>query len=238
MGYVPMERGVDHRTECLQARRTRTASRCNLQGSFKLSLCPAFGGSIGGAFFFWTGTVTRKEMVIRVKTKRIVTCAMLVAMYVVLSFFSLNLGNMKITIDALPIIVGAVLFGPAAGFIIGMLGSFLNQLLTFGVTATTLLWIIPAGVRGLMVGFYSKQKQFNPSRKNLIFILILSSLVVTTLNTGAIYLDSVIYGYYSFAFVFGTLVLRYITGAFTALVFVTIVPTLIAHLKNALSVKQ
>lgn len=172
------------------------------------------------------------------KTKKIVTCAMLTAMYVVLSLFSLSLGNMKITLDSLPIVVGAVLFGPWVGSLIGLLGSLLNQLLTFGITATTFLWIVPAGVRGLMVGLYAKKKQFNLSRKNLVFILILSSLVVTTINTGVIYLDSVIYGYYSFAFVFGTLILRYITGSITAVVLATIVPLLIKPLKNALLVEK
>jgi len=34
-------------------------------------------------------------------------------------------------------------------------------------------------------------------------VLIVTSLVVTLLNTGAIYLDSVIYGYYTYAYVFG-----------------------------------
>lgn len=46
------------------------------------------------------------------KAKRMVTVAMLIAMYVVLSLFSINLGNMKITLDSLPIIVGAALLGP------------------------------------------------------------------------------------------------------------------------------
>ncbi|MEG0752556.1 MAG: folate family ECF transporter S component [Angelakisella sp.] len=168
------------------------------------------------------------------KTKRLITCAMLTAMYIVLSMLSLNLGNMKITVDSLPIIVGSVLFGPLMGALIGLLGSFLNQMLTFGFTATTLLWILPAGVRGLMVGLYAKQKKYELSRKNLIFILVASSLVVTTLNTGVIYLDSVIYGYYSFAYVFGTLILRYISGALTAVVLATIVPPLIKPLKKAM----
>ena len=46
------------------------------------------------------------------KPKRLVTNAMLIAMYVVLSLVAtINLGNMKFTLDSLPIIVGAALFG-------------------------------------------------------------------------------------------------------------------------------
>lgn len=169
------------------------------------------------------------------KTQKIIICSMLTAMFIVLSAFSIKLGNMKITVDSLPIIVGAVLFGPVEGIIIGLLGSFLNQMLGFGFTATTLLWIIPAGVRGLMVGLYAKQKHFDLSAGNLVFILILSSIVVTTINTGVIYLDSIIYGYYSFAYVFGTLILRYLSGAITAVALASLVPPLIKRLKSALA---
>lgn len=171
------------------------------------------------------------------KSKKLITCAMLTAMYVVLSLVSLNFANMKITLDSLPIIVGAVLFGPGAGSLVGLMGSFLNQLLTFGLTPTTLLWMIPAAVRGLVVGLYAKHKGFDLTRKNLIFILIISSVTVTTLNTAVIYLDSVLYGYYSFAYVFGTLVLRYIAGVATAVVLSAILPPLIKPLKKVLSLK-
>lgn len=41
--------------------------------------------------------------------------------------FSINLGNMKITLDSLPIIVGAALLGPLDGFLIGFFGSFFKS---------------------------------------------------------------------------------------------------------------
>ena len=41
------------------------------------------------------------------KTKRLALDAMLAAMFVVLSLFSINLPGMKITLDSLPILVGA-----------------------------------------------------------------------------------------------------------------------------------
>ena len=46
-------------------------------------------------------------------TKRLVTDAVLIAMYAVMAtFLTLNLGGMNISVGALPIIVGAALFGP------------------------------------------------------------------------------------------------------------------------------
>ena len=41
------------------------------------------------------------------KTKRLALDAMLAAMFVVLSLFSINLPGMKITLDSLPILVAA-----------------------------------------------------------------------------------------------------------------------------------
>ena len=59
-------------------------------------------------------------------------------MYVVLSYVSINLGNMVITVSAIPIIMGGMLFGPIAGLEIGLIGSFLNQMLKYGITPTTI----------------------------------------------------------------------------------------------------
>ena len=167
------------------------------------------------------------------KPKRLVTNAMLIAMYVVLSLVAtINLGNMKFTLDSLPIIVGAALFGPVDGMLIGLLGSFTNQMLTYGFSATTLLWIIPAGVRGLLIGLYAKHHNFDMSFKQTQFITISSALIVTALNTAAMYIDSKIYGYYSAAYVFGGILPRIIAGIIIAFVFGAILPQIIKPLKR------
>ena len=167
------------------------------------------------------------------KPKRLVTNAMLIAMYVVLSLVAtINLGNMKFTLDSLPIIIGAALFGPVDGMLIGLLGSFTNQMLTYGFSATTLLWIIPAAVRGLLIGLYAKHHGFNMSFKQAQFITISSALIVTALNTAAMYIDSKIYGYYSFAYVFGGILPRIIAGIIIAFIFAAILPNILKPLKR------
>ena len=168
------------------------------------------------------------------KTKRIVTNAMLIAMYVVLSLFvSINLGNMKITFDALPILIGALLFGPADGLLIGLLGAFFAQMLTYGFTPTTVLWILPAGVRGLLVGTAAHKKNYALSHGELLVLIAVSSIVVTTLNTAVMAIDSLIYHYYSHAYVFGALVPRYIAGILTAVLYTAVVPSLLRYLRAA-----
>ena len=158
---------------------------------------------------------------------------MLIAMYTVLSLVAtINAGNMKFTLDSLPILVGGALLGPVNGMLIGLLGSFLNQMITYGFSATTLLWIIPAGVRGLLVGLYAKHHNFDMTLKQTQFITISSALVVTALNTLVMYIDSKIYGYYSFAYVFGGILPRVIAGVIIAIIFAAILPQLLKPLKK------
>ena len=151
--------------------------------------------------------------------KKLIWNAFFIAMYVVLSYVSINLGNMVITVSAIPIIMGGMLFGPVAGLEIGLIGSFLKQILTYGMTPTTILWILPAAVRGFMVGAYAKQKGYHMRPKQVLSIILLSGFVVTTLNTVVMYIDSKLYGYYTFAYVFGALIARYISAILTSMVY-------------------
>ena len=123
--------------------------------------------------------------------------ALFIAMHVALCYVSINFGNMVITAAGLPIIIGAMMFGPISGLEIGLMGSFLNQMLKYGFTATTILWILPAGIKGLLIGAYAKHKNYKLNRKQMIFIIALSAVIVTTMNTAVMYIDSKLYGYYS-----------------------------------------
>ncbi len=166
------------------------------------------------------------------KPKRLVTIGMLTAMYIVLSLVgTLNLGGMKITLDALPIIVGAALFGPVEGMLIGALGSFTNQMLTYGFTATTLLWVLPAALRGIMIGAYAKHRKFEMTGKQTQFITILSSLTVTAVNTAVMYIDAIVYQY-SYAYISALIVPRIVAGVITAVVFAALLPHILKPLKK------
>ena len=165
------------------------------------------------------------------KAKRMATISMLAAMCAVLGAISINLGNLKITLESIPVIVGAMLFGPADGALIGFIGTLIYQILRYGITATTLLWILPYCICGLVVGYYAKKRNFNLSVKQSIFITVLSELIITTLNTGSLYIDSKIYGYYSAAFVFGTLIIRYIICVCKASAEGALIPLLLKPIK-------
>ncbi len=163
-------------------------------------------------------------------TTKLVVNALFIALHVALCYVSINLGNMVITAAGLPIILGGLLFGPLAGLEIGLIGSFLNQMLKYGLTATTVLWILPAGVKGLMVGAYAKHHAYRLRRGQTFFIIAASSLVVTVLNTAVMYIDSKLYGYYSYAYVFGMLIPRVISAVLTSAVHLVVTELLMKPL--------
>ena len=86
-------------------------------------------------------------------TKRIALDAVMIALFFVLSTASIRIGNtFKITFDSLACLLTAMMFGPIDAFLVGFLGEFMSQMLGFGFTATTLLWVLAPAVRGLLIG--------------------------------------------------------------------------------------
>ena len=77
------------------------------------------------------------------KTKKLAMDSMLAAMCAVLGYLSLDFGNLKITFESVPILLGALLLGPIDGMAIGGVGTLLYQLVRYGVSVTTPLWILP-----------------------------------------------------------------------------------------------
>lgn len=166
-------------------------------------------------------------------TKRLTTCAMLIAINVVLSIATpIKLNNFKFTFEAFPILIAGILFGPIDGLLVGSLGSTIYQIFFsgYGLMITTPVWILPHAVSGLLVGIYAKVHDFNLSNKQTIFITILSSLVVTALNTLAIYIDAKINGYYTFAYVFGSIILKIIAGVVLAIIYSLVISQLVKRL--------
>ncbi len=166
------------------------------------------------------------------KAKQMATDSMLAAMCAVLGAVSIDLGNIKVTLESIPVIIGAMLFGPCDGAIIGFVGTFVYQIIRYGVSVTTLLWMLPYVVCGIIIGAYTKRRGFNLRHGQTIFIVVLAELVVTTLNTGVMYIDSVIYGYYSAVYIFGAIFLRYIVCVAKAAATGVLLPPLIDTLKS------
>ena len=169
-------------------------------------------------------------------TRKIAYISMLVSLYLVLAVLTpVKVLNFKFTFEAFPILIGGFLFGPKEGFLIGTLGSFLYQILfsSYGLTPTTLLWILPHSISGLLVGYLSKKLDFNFNNKSIFLISAASAILVTCLNTFALYIDSKLYGYYSFALVFSTIGLKFVAGIILAIIFASIITLILKRLKKA-----
>ncbi|WP_298023550.1 folate family ECF transporter S component [uncultured Dysosmobacter sp.] len=156
-------------------------------------------------------------------TRTTCTIAVLAAMYVPLSLFLSVQGpnNLKFSFGSLPVVVAALLMGPVEAALTAFIGEFLKQLLSYGFTATTLLWTIPTMLRGLVIGAaairFKRTAKPLTARPILCNIVCIAAAVITTAaNTLVIWLDSVIYGYYSFAYVFGATAARFVTGMITS----------------------
>lgn len=158
---------------------------------------------------------------------------MLAALCAVLSYMSIDIGNsMRITFESFPIALGALLLGPLDGAAIAFVGNLIYQLLRHGITATTLLWILPYVIAAVLIGWAAKRAQFKLSRGGTIAVMFLAELLITALNTGALYIDSKIYGYYG-AYLFALTVPRLALAVAKGVVFGTILPTLAGAIKKA-----
>lgn len=165
-------------------------------------------------------------------TKQLAFDAMFAAMVAVLGYVSLDLGNIKLSFESLPIAIDAILFGPLDGFGIAGVGTFIYQILRYGFSATTFLWILPYCVYGIVVGAYAKRHNFRLDLKELIPIIVISEIIITLLNTGVMYIDSKIYGYYSFAYVFGTFILRIVVTVVRGIAFALVIPPILKPLRK------
>ena len=149
----------------------------------------------------------------RTRTQQLVINALLAAMCVVLGFMSIRIGNiMKVSLEDFPVIFAALMFGPIDGMVVAAVGIFLYQLLSYGVTATTVLWILPFVIVGGIAGLYAKKYNFNNNKKQIFIIFLICEILVCLLNTGAIYADSKIYGYYYPTIITGMILIRLVTA--------------------------
>ena len=173
----------------------------------------------------------------RFTAKRLVLNAAMVALYFALSTLAISIGGFKLTFEHLPIIICAAFFGPLDALLVGALGEFINQMLTFGFTPTTILWMTPAMFRGLSMGLAAKfgpklfgKKALLETKVPVYFIVfcVVSGLLCSLLNTFTLYVDSKMFNYYSYAMVFGVLWLRLGSSAITS-VMMSVVTKPLAH---------
>ena len=144
----------------------------------------------------------------RFTTQQLTIDAMLCAICAVLGYLAIDLTSIKITFESLPILIAALLFGPIDGIAVGGIGTLIYQLIRYGFTATTFLWMLPYIVCGLIVGLFARKYKFRIPPVKLTVLVVVTEFIVTLLNTGVIYVDSKYYGWYYPGLIAGSLVIR------------------------------
>ena len=167
-------------------------------------------------------------------TQKLVMNALLIALHVILArVASIRVGNsLSISVSGITEVVAGLLFGPISGGLVGLLGSFLNQLFTYGITVTTPLWILPAAMKGLLCGWYAKANGYEMSPLQIFWVLAVSAVVVTTMNTVVLVVDAEIFGYSTKATVLGIMGIKYVNGMLTSAAYMLITVPLLHRLKT------
>lgn len=148
--------------------------------------------------------------------------SMMAALYFILTYVSIRIGDYHITVASMMVILSSLLFGLPDSILIAALGEFLNQTLTYGITITTPMWILPPLFRALIISLVSMHFRRKKDRLQnhivLYFVtIVLAGLVTSAFNTLATYLDGVIYGY-PVNFILLTTIVRFLINALTAVV--------------------
>lgn len=122
-------------------------------------------------------------------TLRLTTDAMMVALYFVLTvYLAIETPLIKFSVSTLPILLCAFLFGLPDTVAVATLGSFLYQMVQWGPSAYTALWIAPFTLMALYLGgaIYLLRARQQPRVWKTIVIIITAELLLTLLNSVAL----------------------------------------------------
>ncbi len=170
---------------------------------------------------------------------RICGDGMLLAMYIVLSTLTVRLTpNLQIAFTGLTVIMAVVLYGLPDAILIAILGSFIGQARgAYGLSITTPLWMVPPILRAVVFGIVYEiflKKGIKLEDKKVLFIVfaIIAGLVTTIANTGAIFLDAMIFEYpVSMAVVES--IFRFVSSILSSIFIALVTLPIIYALKNA-----
>lgn len=169
-------------------------------------------------------TNTRKE------TYCLVLDALMIALFVVLSrLLSLEVLGVKITVAALPIVFTAFYLGMKHTVIVAAIGEFISQLIGYGLSPTTVLWMIPVIVRGIVLCFFialylrKNGGSIKAIKYSEYFVMILiSAIIVFLLNTAVIIFDGWLYQYLSVPAALSQLLPRFISMCASVVIYTLI----------------
>ena len=167
----------------------------------------------------------------KLTTKQLVLNAVFAALFVILAFISVGTNDFKASFESLATLMAGITLGPLAGFLVGLVGEFIYQIIQYGVDPTTVLWLIPYAVSGLAAGLIAKKKP-DLDRKTIIIAVVVSELVLTILNTPVNAISAIIQGWGNWATIAAGIPLRLAITAVRIVVYIIIVPVIYKSVKK------
>ena len=121
--------------------------------------------------------------------------SMMAALYFVLAYLAIRIGNITITPASVTIVIVSLLYSPLDALSVALVGELLNQMVRYGASPTTALWLMPvllrASIISLTAHFCRKKGTYLENHLIGYFItLMIAALFTTAANTGIIYLDA------------------------------------------------
>lgn len=176
--------------------------------------------------------------------KKLCICAILAALYVPLEWLASTFGkiafldNYQIPISCFPLILASIIFGVRWGVATATVGAFVSQIaMGYGISWSTFIWMIPTVIYALIVALLYKAFRKSDKRYFLAIELFISSIALSLLNIGALYIDSLVFGYpYDFlAGIFKFAIsLKIIGGIGFAWIFAAISPPIIKKIRKVI----
>ncbi len=125
-----------------------------------------------------------------IKTQKLIGTAILTAILVVLQILSnyITIGSVSINLSLLPIIIGAILYGPLVGFFLGLVNGLIVILspstiaifMPLTVIGTIITCLLKTGLAGLVSGYVYRIFE----KSNYKLGIVLAALLVPIINTG------------------------------------------------------
>ena len=144
-------------------------------------------------------------------TVQLTVNAMLAALCAVLGYLAVDMVSIKITFESFPVLLAGLLYGPVNGALVGFAGTFIYQLLRYGMEASTPLWIVPYVIAGCLIGILAKKASYDHTKTEIRILMPAMELLIFLMNTVSLFLYSkLLYGNYSWAFVLPALPTRFL----------------------------
>ena len=175
----------------------------------------------------------------KITTKKIASVGVLAAVYIVLSLLSVGTNNFKASFESFAVLIAGVLLGPAEGFLVGVVGEFVHQIILYGIDPTTPLWLIPYSMEGLLAGLLAKKLLWprEPKLGHYAAVIIPCEFLLTLLVTPVNALAAVIQGWGNWVTIAAGIPLRFAVMAVRMVIYCIVLPLVYPRLKKVLKGK-